>query len=206
MDTLSRGDDYIVTVALICTTITSVVFYMILAFSNGRGKRRGVRDPNDVFRAKKKIGVKEEVLLKMLSDTNDREKGACYVITDPNEEDNPIVYASPGFCTFTEYSKKEVENRNCRFLQGAMTDPQDVKLIRDAIRENREVSVELLNYKKSGETFLNQFFLMPIKEADGSSEKVAYYLGVQCELEEGASTVGFNQEGKNPGWRLFHWL
>ena len=95
METLSRGDGYIVTVALICTTITSVVFYLILAFSNRRGKRRGVRDPNDVFRAKKKIGLKEEVLLKMLSDTNDQKKGACYVITDPNEEDNPIVYASP---------------------------------------------------------------------------------------------------------------
>jgi hypothetical protein len=35
--------------------------------------------------------------------------------------------------------------------------------IRDAIREDRCCQVCLLNYRKDGSTFLNQFFLSPIK-------------------------------------------
>jgi hypothetical protein len=35
--------------------------------------------------------------------------------------------------------------------------------IRDAIREDRCCQVCLVNYKKDGSTFLNQFFLSPIK-------------------------------------------
>lgn len=210
MDSLSESDGRIITVALVCTTVTSIVFYVILALSNasdGGGRRRkGVKDPDDVFNAEKKLCVKEEVLLKMLFETNDRGEGACFVITDPEKEDNPIIYASPAFCNFTQYTKFEVENRNCRFLQGAKTSSKDVEKIREAIRNESEVSVEILNYKRSGESFINQFFLMPLREANSRTQKVAYYLGVQCELKEGATTAGFSQQGKNPGWRIFNWL
>lgn len=187
--------------ALLCIACTSVLIYLVLLLSN---RKRRMRDPNDIFHAKKKIGVKEEVLLQMLFETRESNQGACFVITDPDLDDNAIIYASPGFCAHTQYTKKEVEGRNCRFLQGDRTDPKDVKVIRDAISENREVSVELLNYKKSGEPFLNQFFLLPLKKAGENS--VAYYLGVQCELKESMQSAGWSQQGKNPGWRIFHWL
>lgn len=49
-----------------------------------------------------------------------------------------------------------MENRNCRFLQGVGTDQNDIKKIRDAINEEREASIELLNYKKDGTAFRNQ--------------------------------------------------
>ena len=79
---------------------------------------------------------------------------ASFVLTDPNLPDNPIIYASEQFSKFTGYSKDEIEGRNCRFLQGEKTDPEDVKEIRSAINSKREASLQLLNYKK-GLHFIN---------------------------------------------------
>jgi PAS domain S-box-containing protein len=70
--------------------------------------------------------------------------------------DNPIIYASEGFSKFTGYSKEEIEGRNCRFLQGKDSNPEDVSRIREAIEKKEEVSVCLLNYRKDGSTFHNQ--------------------------------------------------
>ena len=41
-----------------------------------------------------------------------------YVITDPALPDNPIIFASKGFCELTGYSLENILGRNCRFLQG----------------------------------------------------------------------------------------
>lgn len=99
-----------------------------------------------------------------------------FLVTDPSLPDNPIVFASAGFMTLTGYSHEEIMGRNCRFLQGSDTDPVDVQRIRDAISEGTECSVVLLNYRKDGTTFWNQFFISPLRGADG---KVVNYVGVQ---------------------------
>ena len=41
----------------------------------------------------------------------------CFVLSDPNLPDCPIVYASPTFLRMTGYPCAEVLGRNCRFLQ-----------------------------------------------------------------------------------------
>lgn len=152
------------------------------------------------FVSKKSLGVKDELLLQMLYDEGiPGGPSPCYVITDPEVQDNPIIFASDGFCSFTGYEKKEVEGRNCRFLQGPKTAPKDVAAIRGAINEKREKSVQLINYRKDGSTFVNQFFLCPLYTDKGT---IAYFLGVQTEIPE----IVARQEGENPGWRIFMWL
>ncbi|CAI7842784.1 unnamed protein product, partial [Closterium sp. NIES-53] len=56
-----------------------------------------------------------------------------FVVTDPKQQDNPIVYVSDAFLELTGYTRKEVLGRNCRFLQGPGTDRGAVVKIRDAI-------------------------------------------------------------------------
>lgn len=102
-----------------------------------------------------------------------------FVLSDPSLPDNPIVYASEGFCRMTGYKRSEVVGRNCRFLQGPGTDLAAVDLIRQGIQEGRDISVCLLNYKADGKPFWNQFFLAALKDADG---QVVNYVGVQCEV------------------------
>jgi len=39
-----------------------------------------------------------------------------FVVTDPSLPDNPITYASDGFCVLSGYSRREVLGRNCRYV------------------------------------------------------------------------------------------
>lgn len=102
-----------------------------------------------------------------------------FVLSDPSLPDNPIVYASDGFCRMTGYKKQDVIGRNCRFLQGPGTDMTAVELIRQGIRLGQDISVCLLNYKADGSPFWNQFFLAALKDATGS---IVNFVGVQCEV------------------------
>jgi hypothetical protein len=79
----------------------------------------------------KQLTQKDMILIDMLSGNED--KGVCWVITDPQLPDNPIIYSSEGFCAYTQYLKSEIEGQNCRFLQGQGTDPKDVERIREGM-------------------------------------------------------------------------
>ncbi|KAJ4962577.1 hypothetical protein NE237_022516 [Protea cynaroides] len=101
-----------------------------------------------------------------------------FVITDPRLPDNPIIFASDSFLELTEYTREEILGRNCRFLQGPETDQETVSKIRDAIREQREITVQLINYTKSGKKFWNLFHLQPMRDQMG---ELQYFIGVQLD-------------------------
>nr|AML76401.1 putative LOV domain-containing protein [Phelline lucida] len=101
-----------------------------------------------------------------------------FVITDPRLPDNPIIFASDSFLELTEFTREEILGRNCRFLQGPETDQGIVSKIRDAIREQREITVQLINYTKSGKKFWNLFHLQPMRDQKG---ELQYFIGVQLD-------------------------
>ncbi|KAK7262726.1 hypothetical protein RJT34_30306 [Clitoria ternatea] len=101
-----------------------------------------------------------------------------FVISDPRLPDNPIIFASDSFLELTEYTREEILGRNCRFLQGPETDQATVAKIRDAIREQREITVQLINYTKSGKKFWNLFHLQPMRDQKG---ELQYFIGVQLD-------------------------
>lgn len=103
------------------------------------------------------------------------------IITDTREPHNPIIYANDGFVRITGFSKEEILGKNCRFLQGEETNFQSIDLIRQAIREQREVIVELLNYRKDGTPFWNRLSITPLKDKSG---KTTHYVGVQSDITE----------------------
>ncbi|XP_073312531.1 phototropin-2-like isoform X2 [Primulina huaijiensis] len=101
-----------------------------------------------------------------------------FVITDPRLPDNPIIFASDSFLELTEYSREEILGRNCRFLQGPETDRATVSKIRDAIRDQRDITVQLINYTKYGKKFWNLFHLQPMRDQKG---ELQYFIGVQLD-------------------------
>eukprot|EP00271_Cylindrocystis_brebissonii_P020916 TRINITY_DN7221_c0_g1_i4.p1 TRINITY_DN7221_c0_g1~~TRINITY_DN7221_c0_g1_i4.p1 ORF type:complete len:684 (+),score=152.90 TRINITY_DN7221_c0_g1_i4:399-2450(+) len=104
-----------------------------------------------------------------------------FVITDPRLPDNPIIFASDDFLQLTEYSREEVLGRNCRFLQGKDTDRGTVKQIHTAIETRGDITVQLLNYTKSGKPFWNLFHLQAVKDGQGALQ---YFIGVQLDASE----------------------
>ena len=102
-------------------------------------------------------------------------------IADLSQEDEPLVYANAGFETLTGYAAEEAVGRNCRFLQGEDTDPEQVARMRTAIENRESVQVELRNYRKDGTPFWNEVTLAPISEENG---RVRYYVGFQQDVTD----------------------
>ena len=75
---------------------------------------------------------------------------------------------------FTFY-QEEIINRNCRFLQGTHTDKSTVKLIRDAVINRKAIEVEILNYRKDGVAFWNNFLMLPVFKG----KKCRYFIAIQ---------------------------
>ena len=110
----------------------------------------------------------------------------CIVIADRMAAGLPIIFVNQAFTETTLYSKDEAEGRNCRFLQGPETDPESVELIRDAIANNRECHVNILNYRQNGEKFQN---LLSLKPVFGPYNDCEYYIGVQYEVTNASMMV-----------------
>ena len=53
------------------------------------------------------------------------------------------------------YTKIDCAGRNCRFLQGAETNPEQSRHLLDTLRNGEDSQTLLLNYRKSGEPFEN---------------------------------------------------
>lgn len=100
------------------------------------------------------------------------------IITDPRRTDNPIVYANEAFEQLTGYDRAEVEGRNCRFLQGAETDPDTVARVRAAIDAAESVAVDVLNYRKDGSRFWNHLEIAPVSHGGDLSHFVGFQTDV----------------------------
>ena len=101
------------------------------------------------------------------------------VVTDPRQNDNPIVLANDAFCRLSGFSRHEILGRNCRFLQGPDTGQAAVATIRRAIQEVRPVQVDLRNYRKDGTMFWNRLLMAPVRDAGG---ELAYFFASQVDV------------------------
>jgi len=100
-------------------------------------------------------------------------------LSDPNLPDCPLVYVNPSFTELTGYSYEESVGRNCRFLQGAETDPATVRRIRDRLAARQSFDEEIYNYRKDGSGFWNALYVSPVLDDDG---KLIYYFASQIDV------------------------
>jgi PAS domain S-box-containing protein len=105
----------------------------------------------------------------------------AFTITDPRQDDDPLVWVNPSFTRISGYSYEESVGRNCRFLQGPATEAKAVDDLRQALRDRQPVTTTLLNYRKDGTAFWNQLSITPV--FDGAGELVSF-VGVQTDVTE----------------------
>ena len=128
--------------------------------------RKGVRTLKNLQELKNKVLEKTQLV---------------FIISDPDLPDNPIIYANRGFTELTGYENDEVVGYNCRFLQGADTDEKTREKLHEAIQKMEPVSVEILNYKKNGDSFWNLLHIDPIYLEE---EEKYYFVGIQKDISE----------------------
>jgi PAS domain S-box-containing protein len=102
-------------------------------------------------------------------------------ISDPDKQDNELVYVNDAFAELTGYPEDEVLGENCRFLQGPETADQPVAAMREAIDNEERVTVELRNYRQTGTQFWNRVSIAPVYDDDGM---LTNYVGFQEDITE----------------------
>ncbi|KAK6078292.1 White collar 1 protein 1 [Seiridium cupressi] len=95
------------------------------------------------------------------------------ILCDLQQPDCPVVYANDAFAYLTGYSERDIIGRNCRFLQAPggkvgkgssrkHVDKDLVKRMRHSVEGNSELAVEVVNFKKNGQPFINLLAMIPI--------------------------------------------
>lgn len=103
-------------------------------------------------------------------------------ITDPNQEDNPVIYTNEAFVNTFGYSIEEVLGKNPRYLQNNDRDQPGLEEIKEAIERKKDITVVLRNYHKNGKLIYNEVSLSPI--FDNETMKLKYFLGIQKDVSE----------------------
>ncbi len=117
-----------------------------------------------------------------------------FCLADPSIKDCPIVYASEEFYHTTRYSRDDVLGRNCRFLQGPMTNRTTIARLGAAVKSGQESCETVLNYRRDGSPFMNLLLTAPLYDNRGA---VRYFIGAQIDvsglIEDGRGLDSFER-------------
>jgi PAS domain S-box-containing protein len=105
------------------------------------------------------------LLQSVVVNTND-----AVIITEAEPIDGPgprILYVNEAFTRITGYQPAEVLGKTPRILQGPKTDRAELQRVRTALDRWESVTVEVLNYRKDGSEFWNEFSLVPVADRSG---------------------------------------
>jgi PAS domain S-box-containing protein len=105
------------------------------------------------------------LLQSVVINTND-----AVVITEaePIDSGGPrILYVNEAFTAITGYHPHEVLGKTPRILQGEKTDRTELDKVRLALSKWQSITVEVINYRKDGSEFWNEFSLVPVADRDG---------------------------------------
>eukprot|EP00746_Dinoflagellata_sp_MGD_P106459 gnl/MRDRNA2_/MRDRNA2_44487_c0_seq1.p1 gnl/MRDRNA2_/MRDRNA2_44487_c0~~gnl/MRDRNA2_/MRDRNA2_44487_c0_seq1.p1 ORF type:complete len:245 (-),score=46.15 gnl/MRDRNA2_/MRDRNA2_44487_c0_seq1:233-967(-) len=126
-------------------------------------------------------------------------------VSDPSQDDNPLIGCSSGFSALTGYSAEEIVGRNCRFLIDSVPDDHTVESERKKAREFSKACQKIalmgstsepgppdccclqVNCHKNGTLFRNMFHMHFIR-IDGKAYVVALQNEVPWELEISSSS------------------
>lgn len=115
--------------------------------------------------SQKKQGDTLKLMKKVVANANDP-----ILITEAKPIHSPgprITYANQAFLKQTGYTEKEILGETPRILQGPKTDREQLDKLRKSLENWQPCEVELINYKKNGETFWVEMSIFPVADKDG---------------------------------------
>nr|MBC7614359.1 PAS domain S-box protein [Pseudopedobacter sp.] len=126
---------------------------------------------------------KEEHHLKLLESVITNTTDAV-MITEAEPFDLPgpqILYVNEAFTKMTGYTSEEVIGKTPRILQGPKTNKEELKRLDKCLRSWSLCEATLINYKKNGEQFWNNFSLNPVTDEKGS---YTHWIAIEREVTQ----------------------
>ncbi len=91
-----------------------------------------------------------------------------------------IEWVNASYTHLTGYSLAECYGRKpSELLQGPLTDKDTLRTMRDALQRGKAFHVEVLNYRKSGETYWVALEVQPVHDIDG---EIVNYVGLCTDI------------------------
>mgnify|MGYP006073418281 CR=1 FL=1 len=106
------------------------------------------------------------------------------IITEAAPMDSPgprILWANDVFYKNTGYEPSETIGKSPRFLQGPLTDKSVLQKLHTALQKWQVCKVEILNYKKDGSSFWNEFEVTPVANED---DIYTHWIAVQRDITQ----------------------
>jgi PAS domain S-box-containing protein len=100
-------------------------------------------------------------------------------VAAPGLGGHPLLMVNAAFERLTGYDAADLIGRDCRLLQGPLTEPEARAAIRHDLRHGAEAQVVITNHRRDGSAFRSFLFLFPLYDAAGVPR---LYVGSQCAL------------------------
>lgn len=89
------------------------------------------------------------------------------MVTDAVLPGNPIIFANEALLTLSGYSSEEMLGQDPHFMNGTQTDPAAIDSYEVAMRDGRDATLELVQYRKDGSPFRAMLFATPLGDGQG---------------------------------------
>ena len=90
------------------------------------------------------------------------------MVTDALLPGNPILFANKAFVNLSGYGVEEITGQDPHFMNGPDTDPASILEYQTAIRERRDTTMEIVQYRKDGSPFHAMLFASPLSDGQGT--------------------------------------
>jgi PAS domain S-box-containing protein len=121
------------------------------------------------------------------------------LVTDATLPGNPIVFANQSFVDLSGYSMDELLGQDPHFMNGEGTDPEAIRRYEAAIVEERDETLEILQYRKDGTPFRAMLFASPVDDGQGTvTNHFLSYLDItrRYDAEEDLRTLASELEAR----------
>jgi PAS domain S-box-containing protein len=125
----------------------------------------------------------EEQRLKLLetviTNTND-----AVVITDSNTLDSDfpkIVFVNEAFTVMSGYDYAEVVGISPLHFKGEKSNSNEIEKLAECIKNKKECEIEIISYKKNGDTYWVQFSMVPVFNTENEN---THWISIQRDITE----------------------
>jgi PAS domain S-box-containing protein len=128
---------------------------------------------------RKKADQHLKLLESVITHTND-----ALMITDTGKNElcgYKIIYVNEALSKMTGYSIEEIIGKSPKIFQGPLSDVNELKRLSEAMKRLENCECTIINYKKNGDTFWNNFSVSPVADENGL---FTHYIAIERDVTE----------------------